>query len=343
LRQVAGQASKHVRPAASLVAAAIAGLIGALALGSPVFAQSATWLTTPTVAGPVGGTLDFNANANWNPATAPGSVTQTGTATFGASTGTNISFSATDSILDGFTFNAGASNYSFTLSGGTNRNTLVFNSVGIVVNGGSASFTNNGGGASQQAIITFNLGSSAGNATFTNNSNGITEFGDTSTAGSATITNNNGITRFGSSPGGPDTATAANATITNINGGATTFSASTTAGRATITNTGGFTLFISKSTAGNANITNNNGGITEFTSGTSTAGNAIITNNAGGRQCGEPNRHTDDCRRSQFSAERILSGAGGCQRQPDQGHDGYGAWRDGAGRGHGRRPGHEEL
>ena len=264
------------------MAAAIAGLIGALALGSPVFAQSATWLTTPTVAGPVGGTLDFNANANWNPATAPGSVTQTGTATFGASTGTNISFSATDSILDGFTFNAGASNYSFTLSGGTNRNTLVFNSVGIVVNGGSASFTNNGGGASQQAIITFNLGSSAGNATFTNNSNGITEFGDTSTAGSATITNNNGITRFGSSPGGPDTATAANATITNINGGATTFSASTTAGRATITNTGGFTLFISKSTAGNANITNNNGGITEFTSGTSTAGNAIITNNAGG-------------------------------------------------------------
>ena len=147
---MAGQASKHVRPAASRVAAAIAGLIGALALGSPVFAQSATWLTAPTVAGPVGGTLDFNANANWNPATAPGSVTQTGTATFGASTGTNISFSATDSILDGFTFNAGASNYSFTLSGGTNRNTLVFNSVGIVVNGGSASFTNNGGGASQQ-------------------------------------------------------------------------------------------------------------------------------------------------------------------------------------------------
>jgi uncharacterized protein with beta-barrel porin domain len=302
------------------VAAAIAaGLIGALALLSPAmlspsFAQDATWLAAPTITNPADGNLDFNANANWNPATSPGSATDTGTATFGVSSGANVSFSSQITQLGGFTFIAAASNYAFTL----NNSVLAFNGNGIVINGGTAAITNNSGGFTQ-----FFNGSTAGGATFTNNSSGFTEFNDTSTAGSAAITNNSGgftgfstnstagsatitnnggltgfndrssagsatitnnsggSTQFGQS-GGTDTSSAGSATITNNGGGGTTFFASSTAGSAAITNSnGGFTLFIATSTAGGATFTNNSGGFTEFNDG-STAGRAAITNNNSG-------------------------------------------------------------
>ena len=124
----------------------------ALLAALPARAQNATWNNPATVAGPVAGTFNFNANANWSPATVP-----TGTALFGTSTTTALSIS-TNTTIGGWTFNVGASNYTFT----TNGRILTFNGAGIVINGGSATITNNG-------ILDFNNTSTAGNATITNN------------------------------------------------------------------------------------------------------------------------------------------------------------------------------
>jgi hypothetical protein len=195
-----GKVVRSARVLAALAAVGIGTLLGA----TPALAQDATWLNPPTVAGPVGGSFDFDANANWNPATVPGSMADTGTATFGMSTGTNISFSSSTNILGGFTFTGGASNYTFSNSG-----LLHFNGAGIIVNGGSASFTNSNGGS-----IQFANGSTAGGATF-NNNGGVTLFINASTAGSAAFTNSSGgAVQFGVQ-GGTDTASAGSATITN--------------------------------------------------------------------------------------------------------------------------------
>jgi uncharacterized protein with beta-barrel porin domain len=229
----------------------------------PVLAQSATWLAAPTVTNP-DANFNFNANANWTPATVPGSVTQTGTATFGASSGTNISFFSPASTLGGFTFTAAASNYAF-----ANTTLLAFTGAGIVINGGSASFTNN----TANGELAFSNASTAGTATITNTNGGRTFFGDTSTAGSATITNNIGFTFF------HNNSTAGSAHITNnINGQIAFFDAST-AGSGTIISTGRIN-FANTSTAGSANITNNNGSQTFFND-TTTAGTATITNSNG--------------------------------------------------------------
>src|SRR5580693_10134054 len=71
-------------------------------------AQDATWLPNPTSG-------DFNTAANWNPATVP-----TGTASFGMSNTTALAFSA-GTAVGGWTFNAGASAYTF-----SNNQSLVF-------------------------------------------------------------------------------------------------------------------------------------------------------------------------------------------------------------------------
>ena len=261
--------------AALLAAAALA------AAASPAAAQDATWLASP-------GSGDFNTGANWSTATVP-----TGTAFFGTSGTTSLSFSQGSTTVGGWTFNAGASNYTF-----TNGNVLNFTGAGIVVNGGSAAITNT-------ASLNFNNTSTAGSATITNNGhNSFTFFNDTSTAGTATITNtgtlnfNNAITAgsatinnagglyfYDTSTAGSavitnndflyfnDTSTAGSAAITNNSGLA--FNDTSTAGSATITNNLGLN-FIDTSTAGNATITNTNN--LNFND-TSTAGSATITNN----------------------------------------------------------------
>jgi hypothetical protein len=81
-----------------------------VAVAMPAAAQDAT---NP-------GSGDFNTAANWNAAAVP-----TGTAFFGASSVTSLSFSDATSV-DGWTFNAGASNYTF-----TNGSALVFTGAGI--------------------------------------------------------------------------------------------------------------------------------------------------------------------------------------------------------------------
>ncbi|WP_245331946.1 hypothetical protein [Bradyrhizobium sp. NAS80.1] len=84
-----------------------AALLAGVCLGpTATQAQDATWLANP-------GSADFNAAANWSPATVP-----TGTAFFGTSSTTNLSFSAFNTTIGGWTFNAGASDYTFTAGGG---------------------------------------------------------------------------------------------------------------------------------------------------------------------------------------------------------------------------------
>ncbi len=176
-------------------------------------AQDATWLSSPTSG-------NFNDAANWNPATVP-----IRTAFFGTSNTTALTFSASTDI-GGWTFNAGASAYTFA------TNQLVeFLGAGIVVNGGSATININVAGnveffgtstAGSATIndkynMSFNNNSTAGNATITNGVSGDLRFDNFSTAGSATITNSNTVFFFqDSSPG--------DAAITNNSGGKVDFS-----------------------------------------------------------------------------------------------------------------------
>jgi fibronectin-binding autotransporter adhesin len=193
-------------------------------------AQDATWDTNP-------GSSDWNTNTKWVPQTVP-----TGTAIFGSSTTTSITFSAnggTGSIGE-ILFNAGAPAYSFSFTGAFQAVTIT--SVGIVNNSSNVStFSTAGSGT-----LVFQNASAAGNATITNNGSGLTRFDSTSTAGNARITNNNGgqTNFFGAS-------TADNATITNNNIRSTQFLGTSTAGNATVmNNNGGGTVFRATSTGG---------------------------------------------------------------------------------------------
>src|SRR5579864_5227226 len=204
-----------------------AALLATMALGAAASlppgaarAQDATWLANPSDG-------NFNNNVNWNPATVPA-----GTAFFDTSNTTSLSFSA-DTTIGGWTFNAGASNYTF-----TNDQTLTFNGAGVAINGGSASITNN-------AILQFNNTSTAGSATITNNFSAFLNFTNASSAGSATIINSfdgvapqGGLSFF-------DTSTAGSATISNDS--IVEFFGSSTAGSATITNNGQIYIFQSAS------------------------------------------------------------------------------------------------
>jgi outer membrane autotransporter protein len=228
--------------------ATVSGVALGLALASPAAAQDATWLANPV-------SVDFNAAANWSPATVP-----TGTALFDVSSATGLSI-LLDTVIGSWTLNAGASNYRF-----TNFAILDFNGAGIVINGGSATIDN-------FDILQFFNSSTAGSASIYNT--GLLLFRNSSTAGSATITNSPGnLLQFLNS------STAGNATITN--NGTMAFSATSSAGSATITNSNASLLqFFNSSTAGSATITTNNGGLTEFHHDSS-GGSAAFVTNAGG-------------------------------------------------------------
>ncbi|MGY4506078.1 autotransporter-associated beta strand protein [Bradyrhizobium sp. GM24.11] len=189
-------------------------------------ASNGTWLTSP-------GSNDYGTGSNWD-----GGFVPVGTATFGASNTTSLVI--TSASVGGWTFNAGASNYTFDVSSSLN-----FTGAGITINGGSATITNN-------SSLAFQNTSTAGGATINNNS--ALQFGDSSTAGNATITNTNLLLFYGQS-------TAGSAIITN-NGGIT-FQDYSTAGTATITVNGSVT-FQDNSTAGDAAIVNNANALVDF-------------------------------------------------------------------------------
>ncbi len=224
-------------------------------------AQDATWLLDPT-------SDDFKTAANWTPATVP-----SGTAFFGTSDTTALTFS-TGGAAGGWTFNAGASAYTF-----ANSQAYTFTGAGIVINGGSASITNTddltflGASTAGRATITndnsiiFNTNSTAGNATINNANFGAMTFNNSSTAGSATITNKNNVFFESAS-------TAGSATITNDHN--IFFSGASTAGNATITNNATI-QFEDRTTAGSAAITNNSGATVDFSGSTGPAGDNKLT------------------------------------------------------------------
>jgi autotransporter-associated beta strand protein len=226
-------------------------VLGAIALSTAAQAQDATWKAAPL-------NSNYNNPSNWNPDNVP-----TGTATFATSSITSLTFASVATTVGGWTFNAGASNYTFSLS---SPNSLTFNGAGILINGGSAALNNSGG------TIAFNNASSAGSAQFTNQ--------------------NSAVMRFGTL-GGTDTANADTAIILNRNQGTAEFFGHTSAANAQISNGfggvgGGGTVFRDQSTAANANIQNFIGATTFGISGgtdTASAGNAFISN--------QNNSHTD--------------------------------------------------
>ncbi|MBR0875613.1 autotransporter-associated beta strand repeat-containing protein, partial [Bradyrhizobium tropiciagri] len=155
---------------------------------------------------PVSG--DFNTAANWTPNVVPIN------AFFQTSNITDLSFSA-DTTVGGWSFLAGASSYIFTVDRGR---TLTFAGVGIDGGGSSPTIINGG-------RLEFGNSSTAGNASITNND--ILVFESRGTAGTATITNNN-ILRFS------ENSTAESATITN--NGALAFELRGTGGNARLIN-----------------------------------------------------------------------------------------------------------
>ena len=125
-------------------------LVASALLPDTIHAQDATWLNTPVLP-------FFNDFANWDTGVVP-----TGTAFFGQSSSTFLFMTAPSTSIGGWTFNSGASDYTF-----VSNQSLIFTGPGIVINGGSATIANTG----------------------------TLEFFGTSTAGSATI-NNNGYPEF---------------------------------------------------------------------------------------------------------------------------------------------------
>ncbi|WP_245452624.1 autotransporter outer membrane beta-barrel domain-containing protein [Bradyrhizobium sp. C9] len=279
-----GVSGLYARRTLSCLRAGLLAMVALLLVALPAAAQDATWNLNPTESGPILGTADYSNVANWTPAIVP-----TGTATFGVTNNSSLSFSllgATTSV-GGWTFNAGASAYTFTLGSVFFGQVLTFNGAGIVINGGSATINSITDHAASE--IHFLNASTAGSATI--NNSGMLSFADSSSAGSATIVNA-GFT--GSTIGFANTSTAGNAAITN--NGILQFGDNSTAGNAGIRNNffmdffnastagnariieNGFLIFHDTSTAGNATITNIGGSGMRFQD-SSTAGNATIINN----------------------------------------------------------------
>lgn len=211
-------------------AAWLGSLVLALALTvSRAEAVDATWLTNPA-----SGT--YASGSNWSGGSVPD-----GTASFGASTITNLSILSSQSV-GGWTFSADAGNYVITVDGEV---ALRFLGAGIVINGGSV-------------VLNINV-------------SGV-RFGNNSTAGTAAINVNNSSLSFTQS------ATAGNAVINNDNDSQISFKDTSTAGNASISNTGTVT-FESGATAGNATIVNSGSGIIYF-GDSSSGGTARFVNNA---------------------------------------------------------------
>lgn len=255
--------------ASTALAATLAGTAAAQAADS-------TWSTSP-------GTGDFNTAANWSPAVVP-----TGTAFFGTSSTTAVSFSA-DASFGGWTFNSGASTYHF-----TNSRSLSFIDAGINAQGGQAFIRND-----TNALNFYNsstAGAGVAPATqFDIQNGGSVNFYDTSTAGNSRISLGGGgaanriyfnnsstagnaqINAFSGSPAVvfKDTSSAGTARIL-VNSTAT-FSNASSAGSAAF-NGSGVLQFFNNSTASSADVTLQ---LVQFFD-TSSGGNATLRTFAGG-------------------------------------------------------------
>jgi autotransporter-associated beta strand protein len=141
----------------------------ALLAATSARAQNATWNATPSSG-------DFNTAANWTPATVP-----TGTAFFGASNTTSITFQPfTTTSVGTLQFNPGAPAYSFSTPPALSTS-ISITGAGIV-NGSSNAPTFIIG---SQANIFFRNASTAGNAIIITTAGGLTAFVDSATGGNA--------------------------------------------------------------------------------------------------------------------------------------------------------------
>ena len=214
-------------------ASVIAGVLGV----SAGHAQDATWRTVPF-------TGTFNNPLNWSPVTVP-----TGTATFAASTITGLTVLGANTI-GGFTFNPGASAYSFSVP---LASSLEFTGAGIVNNSSSSpSFF-----LAPTSSVVFANSSSAGNATFTTGIAGLLTgnltFQDNSTADAASINNNGTVSFIGNSSAGA-------ASI--VNNGLLTFGGASSAQNATVhTTSGAITQFLANANGGQARFITDSGGV----------------------------------------------------------------------------------
>jgi hypothetical protein len=139
--------------------------LASAALGTAAHAADATWLPNPQDA-------SFNNPLNW-----AGGATPNGTASFGTSANTNVTFDATQNVGT-LQLNNGSSNYNFTVAAGI----LTLTGGGIVIQpgAGTATFT-------VQTELDFTGSSKAANATITNN--GLLGFLAGSSADHASVTN----------------------------------------------------------------------------------------------------------------------------------------------------------
>jgi len=227
-------------------------------------AQDASWLAAPA-------TSNWNSNANWTPATVP-----TGTATFGPSTQTSLTFTAANTNIGTMQFNAGAPAYTFTL---TSDHVLNVNGAGIVNN--SSNKPTFSVDASNLVLVTnfllnFNNAASAGNAAINVSNSAWVQFFNTSTAANATFTLTTAGTLIFN-----DSSNAGTSTI-NDTAGALNFTGSSSAGSSTITTGTDLAAFIQSSTAANAHITIPTGSVGVNFSGSSSGGNAVIDNASAG-------------------------------------------------------------
>jgi autotransporter-associated beta strand protein len=148
----------------------------ALLAALPARAQDTTWLVNP-------GSGNFNTAANWTPATVP-----TGTAFFGASNTTSITFQPfTTTSIGTLQFNANAPAYSFITSDGLTTS-ISITGAGIVNNSSNAPTFIIG----NQANIFFRNASTAGNAIIITNAGALTAFVDSATGGDARFITNAG-------------------------------------------------------------------------------------------------------------------------------------------------------
>ena len=218
---------------------------------------------------------DWNSYFNWSPPLPPAPVDPGSNAIFDISPVTNPTLS--DNVtIESIIFNPVANSYTIQTAG----NILTLQGAGIVNNSGSVQTINNESieGSSGQTI--FGNSATAGNATINNNGfNTVTSFLDNSTAGNATINNLFGATVF------LGNSTAGNATLNNTGAGSfAAFFGNSTAGNATINTSGAgsFVTFNQNSTAGNSTINSSGPGSGPDFFENSTAGNATINNSGTG-------------------------------------------------------------
>ncbi|WP_271621113.1 autotransporter outer membrane beta-barrel domain-containing protein [Bradyrhizobium sp. CCBAU 51745] len=155
---------------AALLTSSALALAWALPASPSRAASNGTWLTSP-------GSNDYSNGANWD-----GGFVPVGTASFGTSNTTSLVITSASSV-GGWTFNAGASNYTFDAGGQLN-----FTGAGITVNGGGVTINYNNGMSSS-----FTGSSTAGDATLNINYLADLVFSGNSTAGNAAINNNSQI------------------------------------------------------------------------------------------------------------------------------------------------------